>query len=1671
MFYISLKLKNELTRLFKKLQHGLFSMNRPSDDRSFLTNAPNALVRLGLQSLILFVLCLGSTQVKASHFMGGDIYYECTGPNTYLVTFKLYRDCNGISPSSSYSLNINSPTCGSASSVTLSLVGSPAEITPLCPSQPSACSGSGTYGVQEWIYQGTVSGLSSCTDWVLSWAGCCRNNAITTLSNPGSDELYISAVLDNTTSTCNNSPVFNSLPTPFVCVNQPVNYSHGAADPDGDSLVFSLVDCRDAANVSVGYSNPYSGTNPVPTNNISIDPATGNISFIPSATAVAVLCIQVEEYRNNVKIGETTRDIQFSVIDCTSGSFANVAPTATGVNGTNDFFIDVCAGSPVNFNVNTTDPDVGQTVSITPLNTIQGASFTTNGAANPTGTFTWQTTPSDSGFYNLTLDVRDDACPILGINVYSYYIRVLPGDLTPAYSQVNPSAVGACDGSITVSYTNNTGHVLKSWSTGDTSNTITNLCAGAYSVTLTDGSNCPIVDNFNLLDVFTVAVTDTTSVTCNGGSNGTASLSVTGGNMPYTIGGQSYNTSNIVVTGLSHGLNTLTVTDANNRIAVASVTLANPTAISIVADTIIDAGCAGNDGEIVYSISNAFQPITTTWSPNTGTSQTGGVKGVRYTPAIISMNNDYNREYTCVTFDDISSSGTSTGLADDGSTVVTLPFSFDFYGSTESSLTIGNNGGIGFTSSGLPLNGSPSSAPRGIYALLTDIDSGNGDVYYETKGTTPNRRFIVQWHQRPHFSGFGATDFATFQVVLYETSNIIELVYEDLTYNSNSATYDNGVSASVGIASGATLYDEFLSAQDTFPTLVCLYSGSGLAPNTYTITVTDAQGCTNSAAFTVGSSGSSATFTAPSVTAPSCSSATNGTITVNAATTGSAPLEYSINGGMNWQSSNIFNNIGAGSYNLLARLAADTSCVSSFSSNPLAVSAPNLPAITNIAVIAPFCPTATGSITITASAAQGEPIEYSIDNGINWQSSNVFSNVIAGNYVPVVRYVNNTVCQNAGAPVIINAITCYEANVTATTNVSCPNGNDGTATISVVGGTAPYTVNGQSYNTNPFIVTGLSDGAVTFTVTDSLSNSDTASTTINTTPDNTAPTVATQNITVYLDATGNATITAADIDNGSSDNCGIATTSLNTTSFNCSDVGANTVTLTVTDVNGNQNTGTATVTVADTTSPTVATQNITVQLDATGNASITAAQIDNGSADNCGITSTSLDVTSFDCSNAGANTVTLTVTDVNGNSNTGTATVTVEDNIDPVAVAQDITVSLDANGQATIAAADVDNASSDNCSVASLAVAPSAFDCTNIGANNVTLTVTDASGNTNTTTAVVTVEDNAAPSVTTQDITVQLDANGQASITTADVDNGSSDNCGIATQVLDITGFDCSNVGANTVTLTITDVNGNTASNTAIVTVEDTEAPTAIARNITVQLDESGQTSITAADIDNGSSDNCGIQNVAINVSGFDCADLGENTVTLSVTDVSGNTSTATAIVTVVDNEMPTLVCQSYEWDFDATGVLELQPEDLIINVNDNCDYTTTMSQSTFDDSNIGENLVIVTATDDAGNVTTCETIVDVRFGCLSVNEIITPNGDGKNDIWEVDCIAAVNNEIEIYNRFGQLVYNATNYTGGWTGVSNDGEELPQEAYYYVIKVSLGNSQEIFKGNITVIRK
>jgi FG-GAP repeat len=410
------------------------------------------------------------------------------------------------------------------------------------------------------------------------------------------------------------------------------------------------------------------------------------------------------------------------------------------------------------------------------------------------------------------------------------------------------------------------------------------------------------------------------------------------------------------------------------------------------------------------------------------------------------------------------------------------------------------------------------------------------------------------------------------------------------------------------------------------------------------------------------------------------------------------------------------------------------------------------------------------------------------------------------------------------------------------------------------------------------------------------------------------PTVIAQDITVELDNTGAASIVASDVDDGSSDDTGIASMSVSPSSFDCSNFGNNVVTLTVVGVDGGSDSASVTVTVIDSIAPVVVPQSVQVSLDADGFAMIDAYQVDNGSYDACTLAeglSITVSPDVFTCANLGANQVTLTVTDASGNTATGQATVTVVDEGTPGSITQSTTVQLDESGSGSIVAADVSKVTSDACAVASITVTPNSFTCADIGSVDVTVVVLDTSDNSNTTVQTITVQDNVAPVVVAQDISLVLD--GISGLTlpfgVVNVTSTVADACGIASSSVSTNQFSCSNVGSNTVAVSAVDANGNTASANSVVTVLDQTAPVAVTQSAVVRLDADGIGSVGVSDIDNGSSDICGIESVTLLNAGdngrvpFDSSNVGANTVTLVVTDVNGNSATATAIVTVEDQD------------------------------------------------------------------------------------------------------------------------------------------------------------------------
>ncbi len=535
----------------------------------------------------------------------------------------------------------------------------------------------------------------------------------------------------------------------------------------------------------------------------------------------------------------------------------------------------------------------------------------------------------------------------------------------------------------------------------------------------------------------------------------------------------------------------------------------------------------------------------------------------------------------------------------------------------------------------------------------------------------------------------------------------------------------------------------------------------------------------------------------------------------------------------------------------------------------------------------------------------------------------------------------------------------------------------------------------------------------------------------------TNPVAVCQNISLELDENGQATLSAFDLDGGSSDNSGFFTLSVNQNSFDCSNLGQNNITLTVTDPSNNIDTCVAVVTVVDSINPNAMGQNTTGDLFGTGSVTISVNEVNNNSTDNCSVDSMTLIPDTF--TSTGTFNATLEIYDVSGNSDTTIVSITIIDSGDstnPIANCQNITVQLDANGDIVINGNDIDNGSSDNVGIVSYEANPNSFTCNELGENTVTLTIFDAAGNLDTCTAIVTIEDDINPTIIGQNVTANLDGNPSVTVLASTVDNGSFDNCSIDNLTLTPDTFTA--IGTYNVVLEGTDSSGNTNDTTVEITIIDTvdnENPIAVCQDITAELDENGEVTVSPNDVDGGSSDNSGSFTLSLDITNFDCYNIGENNVTLTVTDPSGNTDTCITIITIEDNIAPILVCpddQYIEAGPDGTVTLPDYVLNNDVTATDNCTENLMIIQDPVTGTifGVGNHIISFTTTDESGNEDTCSFELQVPIFGINDNHFfkglsIYPN-PSSNKI-TVDSKTELLESIQIFDISGKQILHFNN--------------------------------------------
>ena len=543
--------------------------------------------------------------------------------------------------------------------------------------------------------------------------------------------------------------------------------------------------------------------------------------------------------------------------------------------------------------------------------------------------------------------------------------------------------------------------------------------------------------------------------------------------------------------------------------------------------------------------------------------------------------------------------------------------------------------------------------------------------------------------------------------------------------------------------------------------------------------------------------------------------------------------------------------------------------------------------------------TLTGSTTTTFPITnQGTTIVTWIFNDGNGNATTVNQNVMVNDITPP------NVTTSTGA---LNAnLECSDASGLADALALVPSATDNctlSPTLNLVSDTTDNSINPSCPNEYLRVRT--------WNFTDAVNNTSTNFEQRIHVRDTTPPTMHTKNATVYLDASGDASITVSDIDDGSTDNCSSMTYQLSNNSFNCGNLGSNTVTLTITDACGNSSHADASVTVIDALPPVTPTLPDVLLGECSG---IPTAPT---TTDNCAGLLTGVTSSTGSIKDQGTTVVSWRFDDGNGNVTVVNQNFIIHD-VTPPTLTPGANQNVNLDNLCKITVPDVRGTATDNCSGITVTQDPAAgteVSSVHNGTVNVTVTATDGVGLTDVKTVVLTAKDITPPTLTpAANQNVNLDSS--CAITIPNVKGTATDSCSstVITQVpASGTVLSSSHNTTINVTVTATDAAGNTDVKTVVLTAKDLTPPTLTpGNNQNVNLNSS--CAVVIPNVKGTATDNCSsavitqVPNSGALVSSSHNAAIN---VTVTATDAAGNTDVKTVVLTAKDVTPPTIVCPS----------------------------------------------------------------------------------------------------------------------------------------------------------------
>lgn len=671
----------------------------------------------------------------------------------------------------------------------------------------------------------------------------------------------------------------------------------------------------------------------------------------------------------------------------------------------------------------------------------------------------------------------------------------------------NVDCNGNSTGSATVSAAGGTAPLTFQWdaNTGNqTGVTANNLAAGTYVVTVTDNNGC----NENTMVTITEpialdgSVVSQTDPTCNGIDDGTATVTGVDGTPPYnytwaTVPPQTTATA----TNLSNGTTDVTITDNNGCTFVQQVTLTAPASVVISVDSIANVNCfGGSDGLIDLSVSGGTMPYTFLWMggvPAPTNLDQSNLSAGTYDLRVTDNRGCFLDQTFTITepatglmasFDttDVSCNGLADGTAMVTVTGGTAPYNFDWEGTPTGDLTdnitnlaagtyrltITDNNGCSIVDSTTVNEPSPIVISLDNTTNVACNGETNGSATVSATGGN-GAPFNFVWSTVPPQTNATATNLAAgmYTVTASDQNNCTEVLTVTITepdtlrptlfVNNLDCGTTTGGTAAIRASGGTPPYSYLWSTNSTMDSIFNLTAGS------YTVTVTDGNGCDSIQMFNINSSSASYTFM-DSVRMDSCAGACMGFAGVFNIAGGVAPYSFVWEDG---STNNFRDMLCVGNYLVTISDASGCDSIASFS-------------ITEsqqiVATVLTIPDTCIGGVGSAAATASGGNAPYTFNWPAGTANGNMVTGLTADNY-------NVTITDNFGCE-LIQAFTV--GNVAPfsisfiTTDPTCFGFANGEILVSTVAASNPVTYNWANIPMGGANPTGLFAGTYPITVTD-----------------------------------------------------------------------------------------------------------------------------------------------------------------------------------------------------------------------------------------------------------------------------------------------------------------------------------------------------------------------------------------------------------------------------------------------------------------------------------------------------------------------------------------------------------------------------------------------------------